>query len=193
MAAVPVPGRGRRFSMSNRLRIQASLANPHTSQLPCPTCSVCALPCRAIDGLSTGAGTVGRQGAGAEYAMPGVHVNQDTLNVIQVWMVCGDRAPHVPLVLGPPEKLPVCLPQPSLTALLACHAAPRLLFNAAPRLQPQPAEPHGAAAAEHAGPGEAEPGEEGWVLLCVGRRTRGGEPASGGEEGERHLLPVCVC
>jgi len=38
----------------------------------------------AIDGLQTGSGTVGRRGAGSEYAMPGVHVNKDTLNALQV-------------------------------------------------------------------------------------------------------------
>ncbi|KAL4451723.1 hypothetical protein ABPG75_007385 [Micractinium tetrahymenae] len=37
----------------------------------------------AIDRLATGTGTVARRG-GSEYAMPGVHVNQDTLNALNM-------------------------------------------------------------------------------------------------------------
>jgi hypothetical protein len=59
---------------------------------PQPLAWLCDPPCRAIDGLATGKGTVPRKGAG--YAMTGVHVNRETLALMAPKRTLDSRLSH---------------------------------------------------------------------------------------------------
>ena len=61
--------------------------------------------CSAIDGLAKGAGTVGRKGS-TDYAIPGVHVNQETLNAMGAKrMLDRQRLSHTERVLQNTQQI----------------------------------------------------------------------------------------